>query len=88
MRVSFLDFARTGAFASVRLGASRAEVVAELEEPDDVGHPRRKAARLLLYVGIEFHFADDVCSLSTLTTSIAPYQTADSIWISVSKSDS
>jgi hypothetical protein len=62
MSVSFVDFARTGAFGSLGLGASRDEVVSVLGEPDDAD-ASTGGERILRYGDIEFHFANRILQI-------------------------
>lgn len=59
--VTFLDWLRLGALGPVRLGLSRAEVLAALGEPEDwsVTSRRRRKPAILKWGDLEFHFAED-----------------------------
>ena len=58
VKVSFLDFLKTGSFGAVRLGMTQGELQACIGAPQDTSIIRRKQKRpeVFKYGSIEFHF--------------------------------
>jgi hypothetical protein len=60
IKVSMLEFIRTGEFGSLRLGSTRGEVKALLGDPPDwVADDPKASSRIWRFGDIEFYFSDD-----------------------------